>query len=238
MIQCSHSREITMLRIKSKITVGLALAALFVSTAYAQTIDSLILSQRAKLVDESNKKNNPLAVISNQGSAPIQLQAQPSLPSLGPLPDLPGLSTASGLPPKPVEKPVFKVVFDIANTKYIAVYGVAGKVVAEITYNGYLAKVEENSELIDGWFVKSIDAKKVILTKSDPKLGNKTHVLLFNIGDAVIKTTQVQKKVPPKKKLAQRLTPPTVEQLSNTAPASADASAALSSQPPATAMKQ
>lgn len=236
---------------KTKIlALSIALGGFTSVAASAQTIDALIVSQRAKLVEEANKKNNPLAVIANQGTAPIQLQTPPSLPALGPLPELPGMS---GEPQKPVEKPIMKAVFDIANTKYVAVYGMNGNLIAEIAYNGSVARVTKNAELIDGWIVQSIDDKKVVLTKSEPKKGPATHVLLYNIGDSVIKTTAIPPKKLPKKKISVSIVPaPTIEQLGTTsapispqattmpAPATATAAAApvpgalapVSTQPP------
>jgi hypothetical protein len=179
----------------------LACAPLFltsvVSVSHAQTLDSLIIKQRELMMDEANKK--AAKAIPNASAPPQQLQAPqvspqqitqlPALPQLG----MPGMSSTE--PAKPVAPPpVIRAVFDIRNAHYLAVYGVADDLTAEISYNGAIAKLKPGMPLIDGWTVKSIAPDFVVVKKTDEKGVTITEALQYNRGDPVIRTEQVPKK--------------------------------------------
>lgn len=184
--------------LKACLCAPVFLAAVSVS-AHAQTlIDSLILKQREEMIEEANKKG--AKGIPNATAAPVQLQAPqtggtngfgqlPSLPQVG-MPVPPGAAPNTPPPPPPIKK----AVFDIANSRFVAVYGIKDDLTAEISYNGAIATVKKDGHVIDGWFLKHVDASIAVLKKNDENGKELTQVLKYNLGDPVIKTVEVPRK--------------------------------------------
>jgi len=193
----------------SKIKVSaLLLSATFglvITSANAQTLDSLITKQREAMIEEANKNGSANKGIPNASAVPQQLQISQTEPQITHLPALPafGMPGAAIISEPPAPKPITKAVFNIAEAQVVAIYGVGEDLTAEIAYNGYVGKAQKKNEVIDGWVVQEITGKSVLLSKVVQKgksVSTISHILRYNQGTGAITTQTITPKIPKPKK--------------------------------------